>query len=159
MFGWFKRKKKQHKPEPVRTEEKKAETVDPGYKDDWAIEHDEWKARWFCHCGQVQDTLPVNGVCPKCGHNDKWEILASRYEWLESASRCSYKQRRDRALSWARFAPSSFYLEFNNLWPQPEPYGKDKKLVRWTPDHCPVNDDAKPTPRRTTTTTKKRKKP
>lgn len=133
MFKWFKR---------VLNDK----PIDPGYKDDWEIKTGKWEKIFVCHCGRTSQYGFHGMLCDNCGHSDKWEEIVSRTEWMHSESRRAYWRR------WLWTSP-------NPDWPKPEEHAVGYKLVRWTEDHCPVKDEAKPIAKRTTTTTKKRKKP
>lgn len=66
-------------------------------------------------------------VCPRCGHDNKWESYTARWEW-----ETSMKVRHDR-----------FRIGYLNRFAEEreQPWSRNAKLVRWTEDHCQIKED------------------
>ena len=98
--------------------------------DDWEQKHDEWRQIKVCHCGYMVpirggiSIMPSGNVCPECGHTDKWAVGVYRFEYEHSKA----MEKALRAY-WGRYA---FGFEAT----------RNKKLVKWTEDHCKINEDS-----------------
>lgn len=120
MFGWFNKKTQFIEPSP-----QKSMPEEPPVIDDWKPEHGNWFKGTFCHCGYERGPLVVSVVCPKCGHDDKWESYAARWEWESSVKKRQYC---------FRVGLFCHYIEERR-----QPWSRNAKLVRWTKDHCKID--------------------
>ena len=89
--------------------------------DDWEQKHDEWRQIKVCHCGYMVpirggiSIMPSGNVCPECGHTDKWAVGVDIGLNMNTVR--------------GRYA---FGFEAT----------RNKKLVKWTEDHCKINEDS-----------------
>jgi hypothetical protein len=98
---------------------------EPELIDDWEEVRGEWIEVDLCQCGYERDDRYTK-VCPRCGHLYKWEKKIGR--WVHEYSSCRYK----KALMTCRV------INFEGI-PQ-YPYTRNKRLVLWTPEDCPVKE-------------------
>ena len=101
--------------------------------DDWEESCGEWSKRIECHCGQ-RKVVPMGGsvwsagfrqeydVCPKCGHEDKWETFIGK-------TVCEYSPARH-----------TYWVDKCHEYTRLDKYQRNEHTVRWTPEDCPVKE-------------------